>query len=257
MRKKSTFVVAGSGITGLRHMTLETVEWLKAADVVATVLSSHQVAGWVKQNCKAHVDLYRHYSNDLPREATYRAMVDEMLGLLEKHEIVCGLFYGHPTVFSGPPAEAARLAQERGHDVIVLPGISAADCLFADLLVDPALGMQEHEATRLYLRGVAKTLDPRMGSLIWQLGVVGFLGFDSTGTYDGNKGHLEHFVRELLSIYPAEHEAWVYQASGYDHLDSVYARCAIKDLAEHAQGPAKTVYIPASTERRRRSATSR
>ena len=54
----------------------------------------------------------------------------------------------------------------------MLPGISAEDCLFADLGVDPAeAGCQSYEATRFLERRPA--IEPRAALILWQIGVVG------------------------------------------------------------------------------------
>jgi len=62
----------------------------------------------------------------------------------------------------------------------MLPGISAEDCLFADLGIDPSfMGCQTVEATDLLLRN--RPLITSGHVLIWQVGVVGDPGFNFKG----------------------------------------------------------------------------
>lgn len=62
----------------------------------------------------------------------------------------------------------------------MLPGISAEDCLFADLGIDPAIpGLQALEATDLLLRNRMILTDQHV--VIWQVGCVGALEYKRSG----------------------------------------------------------------------------
>jgi precorrin-2 methylase len=50
---------------------------------------------------------------------------------------VCAAFYGHPGVFVYASHQSIRLARAEGFEAQMLPGISAEDCVFADLGIDP------------------------------------------------------------------------------------------------------------------------
>lgn len=68
---------------------------------------------------------------------SYRQMVDAMLDEVRAGKRVCGAFYGHPGVLLACASNIAQ-AREEGFDAVMEPGISAEDCLYADLIVDPA-----------------------------------------------------------------------------------------------------------------------
>jgi uncharacterized protein YabN with tetrapyrrole methylase and pyrophosphatase domain len=93
---------------------------------------------------------------------------------------VVGVFYGHPGVFVNPSLRAIAIAQSEGYSARMLPGISAEDCLFADLLIDPARpGSQTVEATDILLR--ERPLLTSSHVIIYQVGCIGVAGFNFSG----------------------------------------------------------------------------
>ena len=81
------------------------------------------------------------------------------------HRIVAA-FYGHPGVFTYPTDESIRRARAEGYHARMLAGISAEDCLIADLGVDPARnGCQSYEATDFLLN--SRTIDALAQFILW------------------------------------------------------------------------------------------
>src|SRR3970282_2169154 len=88
------------------------------------------------------------YSVGKPRYRTYREMADRILSAVRAGAQVCAAFYGHPGVFVRPSHDAIRRAPREGFPARMLPGVSAEDCLVADLGVNPGeIGSQSFEAT--------------------------------------------------------------------------------------------------------------
>jgi uncharacterized protein YabN with tetrapyrrole methylase and pyrophosphatase domain len=97
-------------------------------------------------------------------------------------------FYGHPGVFVHSSHAAIKKAREEGYLAGMIPGISAADCLFADIGVDPSTsGCQFLEATDFLLRD--RRLDVTGHVVLWQIGCVGDRGFARKG-YDARNVRL-------------------------------------------------------------------
>ena len=137
-------------------------------------------------------------------------MVEAILEPVRAGERVCAAFYGHPGVFSLPPHEAIKQARSEGFVATMLPGISAEDCLFADLGVDPAeAGCQSYEATRFLER--RPMIEPRAALVLWQIGVVGTANHSS----EFAAPRLPELVERLREIYPDDHEVVVYEASSF------------------------------------------
>jgi hypothetical protein len=71
-----------------------------------------------------------------------------MLKEVRAGSTVVGIFYGHPGVFAHPSHRAITLARQEVYQAKMRPSISAADCLYADLGVDPAVpGCHMYEPT--------------------------------------------------------------------------------------------------------------
>jgi len=91
----------------------------------------------------------------------------------------------------------------------MLPGISAEDCLIADLGVDPALeGFQTYEATAFLVR--RRVIDVHVPLVIWQVGCVGDPGYDRNG-FDGRNLHV--LVERLQELYEPDYEVVIYEAA--------------------------------------------
>lgn len=89
------------------------------------------------------------------------------------------------------------------------PGISAEDCLYADLGIDPGrAGCQHYEATQFLL--YPKIIDPSAYLVLWQIGVVG----DPTCRhFSTTQAHRRVLVERLLNDYPEDHCVLVYEAA--------------------------------------------
>lgn len=74
-------------------------------------------------------------------------MIQHVLCCVRSGRRTCLVAYGHPGVFGTVPHEAIRRARQEGYIARMLPAVSAEDCLFADLAVDPGNGYQTYEAT--------------------------------------------------------------------------------------------------------------
>jgi Tetrapyrrole (Corrin/Porphyrin) Methylases len=99
---------------------------------------------------------------------------------VRKGENVVGLFYGHPGVFVSPSHRSIDLAREEGYTATMLPGISAEDCLFADLGIDPSIpGCLTYEATDMLIRN--KPLVPSSHLIVYQVGCIGITDFQFNG----------------------------------------------------------------------------
>ena len=99
---------------------------------------------------------------------------------VRKGQNVVGVFYGHPGVFVSPSHRSIEIARMEGFTAKMLPGISAEDCLFADLNIDPAIpGCLTYEATDLLVR--KKPFVPSGHLIVYQVGCVGIPDFNFCG----------------------------------------------------------------------------
>ncbi|MEJ2411355.1 MAG: hypothetical protein P8Y48_19185, partial [Novosphingobium sp.] len=136
------------------------------------------------------------------------------------------IFYGHPGIFAAPGHRAIHQARREGHSARMRPGISALDSLIADIGFDPGLpGLLTYEATDMLLR--RRRLDPTLHTVIWQVGVVGELGYSRQGYT--NRG-LPQLLDAIEAAYGETHEILHYIGSQYVGAEPVIERLTTRVL---------------------------
>jgi uncharacterized protein YabN with tetrapyrrole methylase and pyrophosphatase domain len=245
--KKSTLTIVGTGIKTISQLTHEAKLYIEKCDKVLYLVNEPLMQEWIQRaNPKAEA-LDPLYTKFPIRLDCYRAITDYILESLEPTNNLCVVLYGHPTVFARPALEAARKAKEQGYDVHILPGISAKDCLFADLMVDPgSCGCASFEATDFLVYG--RKFDPSSHLILWQVGIVGILGH--LMKYDSSQG-TRVLTDYLLKTYPADHEVTVYEASQYHGRGPRIEKCALEKLPSATLTPISTLYIPPAFKAKR------
>jgi hypothetical protein len=133
-----------------------------------------------------------------------------------------------------------RRARAEGFEARMLAGVSAEDCLFADLGLDPAQrGCQSYEVTDFLLR--PRIFDPRILLLFWQVGVIG-----ETSIGDGapRASRVQVLIETLLVHYPPDHEVIVYEAAVYAVCEPRILHVPLHSLASATIGPMATLVVP-------------
>ncbi|MGI2905631.1 hypothetical protein [Tolypothrix sp. VBCCA 56010] len=133
------------------------------------------------------------------------------------------------------------MARSEGYEAQMLPGISAEDCLFADIGIDPArYGCQSYEANDFVI--YRRVFDRRSTLVLWQVGVVGQVDYQGK-IYDAKKG-IDLLVEILLESYPADYEAIIYEAAVFGLFLPRIERVAIAKLGESVLTGISTLVIP-------------
>ncbi len=246
MRKQGSLIAVGTGIRIAGQLTVEAIASIRQADRLLYLASdaiSDEVFERLNPSC---CSLAVHYAEGTRRMVSYQKMIDQILGTVREGWRTCVAFYGHPGVFAYPTHEAIRLARDEGFEARMLPAISAEDCLFADLGVDPArTGCQSYEATDLLLHH--RSIDPSAAVILWQVGVVGEL--DYTPGLRSPRA-LRMLIDRLCQVYPADHRVTVYEASLFPGADASIQTVPLERLAEARLNSASTLYIPPSQVRK-------
>jgi hypothetical protein len=225
---KGQLIVVGSGIKAIGHFTLEAQAHIQQADIVLYAAADPVTDMWIEEQNPHCFDLYQYYANDKDRVITYVQMIERMLDEVRAGKKVCAIFYGHPGVFVTPSHNAIEIARREGYEARMLPAVSAEDCLYADLGVDPSVpGLQIFEATDLLLR--QRRIDTTMNLMLWQVGCVGDLGFRFDGFANNN---FEVLVDYLESVYGPEHEVVNYVASMFSLAEPTMATHRLRDLRD-------------------------
>ena len=230
----------GLGMTLGSHLGPLARSHIEQADVVFYALSDGIVELWLQ---RMHADvrsLQSFYQEGSSRMNTYWQMVEAMLVEVRAGKRVCGVFYGHPGVFAWVPHKAIELARDEGYRAHMEPGVSAEDCLYADLGIDPgAYGCQHYEASQLLF--YQRRIDPTAYLILWQVGVV---GDQSMARFSTNAAYRQVLVDVLARDYPLNHEVIIYRAATLPIDRPRMERTTLAALPRAVIGMAETVVIP-------------
>lgn len=234
-----SLAVVGAGIRTLSQLTPEARAAIGSADIVH-VLVPDAVAGHAIATLATAVrDLADLYELDRDRITTYQMMQDRILGDVRAGKEVCAVFYGHPGVFVDPSHPMIAAARNEGYSARMFPGISAADCLYADLGLDPGSdGIQMYSATDFLLK--QRIIDPRVPLVLWQMAFIGA----SSGITEPAEGHLDLLVDALHAVYPLDHEVLLYEASTLPGYEPIVIHLPIRELASAELRMAMTLVVP-------------
>lgn len=242
MQGSGSLVCVGIGMTLGSHITPLSRSYIEKADVVFTGTSNGIVELWLaKMNADVR-SLQQYYQEGKSRMTTYREMVDAMLTEVRAGKNVCGAFYGHPGVFAWPTHKAIEIARSEGYSAHMEPGVSAEDCLYADLGIDPGkYGCQHYEATQLML--YRRRIDPSAYLIVWQIGVA---GDQSLARFSTGKSYRQVLVDLLLSDYLHTHEVTIYEAATLPTQSPRIESLTLEHLPEAEFDMHATLVVPPS-----------
>jgi hypothetical protein len=237
---RGSLVVVGTGIRIVGQLTIEAIGLMKNAEKLLYLVGDEFAEDTVVQMNPGRAEsLLGFYTIGKPRTESYQAMVDRILWCVRHGLRTCVAFYGHPGVFAYQGHEAIRLARLEGYSAQMLPAISAEDCLFADLGVDPATaGCLSYEATDFLLH--RRVVDPTSVVILWQVGVVGDLTYKQA-RYDS--WALPILIERLCEFYPADQPCLIYQAAVFPGEEPKIQSLTIGGLAEARLSTASTLCI--------------
>jgi uncharacterized protein YabN with tetrapyrrole methylase and pyrophosphatase domain len=237
---QGSLTVVGSGIKSVAHLTLEAQAHISAADQVLVCAADAVTEGYIRELNPQVEDLHVYYGQDRPRQETYRAMADRMVWHVRQGKVVVVVMYGHPGVFVNPTFFAIEELRDLGYATQMLPGVSAEDCLIADLQVDPAAhGLQTYEATYFLTRRVL--VDVHVPLVLWQVGLIADHGFSRSG-FDGR--HFDLLQDRLVQMYSAEHAVTVYEAAQHPLARPRVLVTPIVELTHDDLTAISTLFIP-------------
>jgi uncharacterized protein YabN with tetrapyrrole methylase and pyrophosphatase domain len=236
---KGSLCVVGTGIQLMGQVTLETESAIRSASKLLYLVTDPVTRGWLEELNPTAEDLIQLYEVGKKRIETYEEMVGRILYYVRAGDSVCAAFYGHPGVFVYPSHKAIRDARAEGYQAVMLPGISAEDCLFADLGIDPgSSGCQSFEATDFLV--YSRRFDERVTLILWQISCIG----QFTHEMDNAVAGLDVLSSVLADAYGPDHEAIVYEAARYPVCDPVVVRTTIGKLAQASVSGISTLVVP-------------
>lgn len=239
-KRRGSIACVGMGITLGSHLTPLSRSHIEQADVVFAALSDHVVELWLKRLNPDVRSLQPYYKPGKSRMRTYREWVDLMIKEVRAGKNVCAVFYGHPGIFAWSPHKVVELARAEGYHAHMEAGISAEDCLYADLGIDPGrVGCQHLEASQILF--FERNLDTTSHVILWQLGVV---GDRSLGRFRTPDAYRELLVERLQADYSEDHEVIVYRAPTLPIDRPHIQRMALKDFVRAEFTGQETLVLP-------------
>lgn len=238
--KRGSIACVGLGMTLGSHLTPLARSHIQQADVVFAALSDGIVELWLQRMHPDVRSLQPYYAPGKSRLKTYREWVDVMMAEVRAGKRVCAVFYGHPGVFAWSPHKVIEAARAEGFTALMEPGISAEDCLYADLGIDPGrFGCQHFEASQLLF--YERQIDPSAYLVLWQVGVV---GNPSIARPDQNVAYRELLVEVLARDYPLDHEVILYRCATLPIEKPRVRRMTLQELTGADIPAEETVVLP-------------
>lgn len=243
--KQGSLVNVGLGMTLGAHITPISRNYIEQADVVFVSASNVLIEEWVKTMNPNVVSLQSFYAEGLSRMVTYKNMTEAILNEVRSGKNVCGAFYGHPGVFAWPPHESIKQAKAEGYTAHMEPGVSAEDCLYADLGIDPGkTGCAHFEATQFLFNH--RPFDPSAYLVLWQISLAGDRHMKKFETAVEQRQIL---VDHLLQTYSEKHEVILYECAVLPVEEARIDRVLLSDLAHQDVNLKSTLVIPPKHKR--------
>ncbi|MET0936785.1 MAG: SAM-dependent methyltransferase [Luteibacter sp.] len=237
---RGSIAVVGLGMTLGSHLTPLARSHIEQADVIFAGLSDSIVEQWLGRMHPDVRSLQPYYQEGKSRKKTYQQWVDLMMDEVRAGKKVCAVFYGHPGIFAWSPHKVIETAKAEGFKAHMEPGISAEDCLYADLGIDPGnFGCQHFEASQLLF--YERRIDNSGYLVLWQVGLV---GDKSLARFTTGSAYRQVLVDVLARDYPLDHEVIIYRAATLPIQQPRIRKVALRDLPHVDVPTEETVVLP-------------
>lgn len=241
---KGSLVCLGTGIMLGAHLDPLSRNYITEADVVFILVADALTEQWLQHMHSDTRSLQAYYQEGQSREISYQKMVDAILAEVKAGKKVVGAFYGHPGVFAWVPHQAVKLAKQQGYYSKMLPAISAEDCLYADLGIDPGrYGCQLYECSQFMF--YQRTIDTAAYLILWQVGIA---GDSSLARFSTPAQYRQLFSNYLIKFYPRSHQVILYEAASLPTASPRIEYLALSKLAKANVNGKTTLVIPPSTQ---------
>ena len=230
-------------------MTYEAQRAIKSSDCVLYLLNEPAIKKWVEDNSNKAYSLDAIYFSNEKRKDSYSRIEKEVEFFLERYDHVCFVTYGNPVFFSSFTSNIVNSLKKKEINIEIMPAISALDCLYADLAIDPSeQGLQSFEATSFLLNDQNFSTDTPL--VIWQVGVIGITDIIKQETDLRKRAkYIDLFIDKLTQSYSPSHECYHYVASQYPGVQSNVVKLTLNDLRLFDVDRLATLFIPAEKKK--------
>ncbi|MDH3733940.1 MAG: SAM-dependent methyltransferase [Gemmatimonadota bacterium] len=238
---RASLTVVGTGYNVAGQVTPEAQAHLKMADQAFYLLSDPFTSAWVRDLNSETTSLHDSYWEGRSGVEACGEMVERVLAPLEEGQRVVAAFYGHPAIFVPPGRESVRRARASGHRAEMLPAISAPDCLYADLGIDPGrLGCQLYESTDFMES--ERPVEIGTPIVLLQAGAVGVREY--TEDIAGDREAFGRLASRLADFHSPDHEVVLYEMSQNPMHEPRIERFPLREAADREFTVYATLYVP-------------
>jgi hypothetical protein len=243
MRRTAIYLL-GSGIKGFLHLTIETIQALRACRRVFVLHSDAGVLDAVREYCTDVEDLAPLYDGQTIRDDVYRQISELLVQAASETQPVAFLVHGHPLFLVSAAEYTLDLAEQHDLRVSVLPAVSSFDTLLCDLRIDYGYGVQIYDTTTLLKGGWSP--NPQVPMLLFQLAST--LN-RSVISGDPARDALRPLIDLLAPLYGGSHRVQVVWSAAHVLESSSIIELPLAELAttdlELWRRP--TLYVPAKS----------
>lgn len=231
--------IVGTGIRPGLHTTSEARACIERADKVLYLIAEDAPTAWIHRLNPSAESMASIYRLGRPYAEVYEEIVTTILAWVRRELNVCAVTYGHPRVFDQSTSDAANRARAEGYHTKILPGISAQDCLFVDLELDPGEdGCQTFDATDFLVH--RRSPDVTVPLILWQISLIG----STRTTVEVNRSGLVILAERLAELYAEDHEVVAYEASPFPVGRPNVDRCTVSGLPQARVTGMASLYVP-------------
>ena len=239
---QGSLVCISLGMKLAGHISPVCKSYLESADIVFSAISDGVTELWLNELHPNVHSLNQYYEEGISRMVTYQTMVRVMLDAVREGKKVVGAFYGHAGVFTYPSHKAIELARQEGFAAHMEPGISAEDCLYADVGIDPGkYGCQNYEASQFMF--YQRQIDSSAYLILWQVGVT---GDQSLARFSTHEDYVKVLVELLSTYYPLDHQVMLYEAATLPIHQTRLEWLPLRELPKADMALHTTLLIPPS-----------
>lgn len=239
-----SLVCVGTGMTLGAHISPIARSHIEQADIVFSLMANGFAQKWLEEMNDEVRTLQGFYQEGKNRNITYNEMVEAILTEVRNGKKVVAAFYGHPGVFACVSHRAINKAKKEDLPATMEPGISAEDCLYADLGIDPGQTGCTHYETSQFMF-YQRNIETSAHLILWQ---VALAGDKSLAKFSTGSAYREVLVELLLEHYPSDHQVILYQAKGIA-IDTMRAEyISLTELIDAELFMHTTLVIPPCTK---------
>jgi uncharacterized protein YabN with tetrapyrrole methylase and pyrophosphatase domain len=236
-----SLTVVGTGYNVAGQVTQEARAHIERADRVFYLLSDPFTSAHVRELAGDAESLHDAYWDGRSGKDACEDMTARIVAPLEEGRRVVAAFYGHPAIFVPPAHRAVSRARESGFHAQMLPAISAADCLFADLGVDPGRrGCQMYESTDFMEH--ERPVETGTPMVILQAGAVGVREY--TSEIAGGREGFVALAERIAGFHGPDHEVVLYEMPQNPMHEPRMERFRLDDAGDIALTVYSTLYVP-------------